>query len=209
MENLTDRVNNLVETCWESFSAKVGGGIIQINKEASLQLNFAYVLRTAADLIIHHLDEKITIELETGILIKRRLRECDIIIKMEKGEQVLRIPIEMKCYKTRTATGSLRGAQDLFRYGIYEDLQLLENYQDETTLSGYQLTMTDYRAFIFPNKKDGKSWGFDTSHQTVINENFSLEIGIGGKLVSILLKNKYTFDWKQVGDFYFLKLKGI
>lgn len=38
MEELIIRVRRLIDTCWESFSSKVGGGLIVINKEASMQL---------------------------------------------------------------------------------------------------------------------------------------------------------------------------
>ena len=54
MEDLLNRVKNIIDLCWESFSAKVGGGLINVNKEASMQLNFAYILKNSIDLIIHH-----------------------------------------------------------------------------------------------------------------------------------------------------------
>lgn len=38
MEALVNRVRYLIDYCWDSFSAKVGCGLIKINKEASMQL---------------------------------------------------------------------------------------------------------------------------------------------------------------------------
>jgi hypothetical protein len=143
MEVLINRVRSLIDYCWGSFSAKVGGGLMDVNKEASMQLHFAYILKNSIDLIIHQKDESVNIELETGIPINGKLRECDIVVKIEKGDKVLSIPIEMKCYKTKTSTGKLRGAQDLFKHGVYEDLELLESYESETMLSGVHLAMTD------------------------------------------------------------------
>ncbi|NCU31911.1 MAG: hypothetical protein EOM23_03005 [Candidatus Moranbacteria bacterium] len=119
MEDLKTRIIKIIDICWESFSAKVGGGLINVNKEASMQLHFAYILKHSIDLAIYHQDEKVTVELETGIPTKGRMRECDIIITMKKGDDTSVLPIEMKCYKTRAASGGLRGAQDLFRHGIY------------------------------------------------------------------------------------------
>ncbi|MFP5436923.1 MAG: hypothetical protein ACLGH8_04005 [Bacteroidia bacterium] len=209
MKELVSRVNNIINLCWDSFSAKVGGGLIEVNKEASMQLHFAYILKNAADLVLYNKDEQVTIELETSIPVKGRLRECDIVIRIEKADRLYFLPIEMKCYKTKSASGGLRGAQDLFRYGIYEDLQLLENYCSESILQGIQLTMTDSRNFIYPKSKVGKSWVYDISHGSSISQILSLDTPIGGKPVSVSLNKNYIFDWKQVGNYYFLQLKGI
>lgn len=73
MKNLIHRTCDLIDMCWESFSAKVGGGVIQVNKEASMQLQFAYVLKNSIDLIIHNEEENVQIELETGILINTKI----------------------------------------------------------------------------------------------------------------------------------------
>lgn len=208
MEELINRVNNIIDVCWESFSAKVGGGLLNINKEASMQLHFAYVLKNSIDLIVHHQDENITIELETGISVKGRTRESDIVIKIEKGDAVMYLPIEMKCYKTMSSSGGLRGAQDLFRFGVYEDLQLLEQYQQHNVLTGFQLTMTDSRNFVFPKSKEFKSWDYDISDGTIITNGIRISTPIGGKQVSIELAKSYSFNWKQIGGYFFLKLKG-
>ena len=141
--------------------------------------------------------------------LKGRLRECDIVIRLEKNGEVKFLPIEMKCYKTYSSSGRLRGAQDLFKHGIYEDLELLENYCSEQTLQGIQLTMTDYRGFIYPKKKDVKSWHYDISHGNAIAEAIILDTPIGGKQVYLCLNKNYIFDWKQVENYYFLKLTAL
>ncbi len=209
MINLITRITNIIDVCWESFSAKVGCGLLVINKEASMQLNFAYLLKNTVDLAIYHEDEIITIELENSISINGRMRECDILVKIEKGEDINFIPIEMKCYKTKTSSGKLRGAQDIFKYSIYEDLQLLESYEDEFISNGIQLTMTDYRGFPFPKSKEGKSWDYDVSDGKILNNGIELFTPIGGKNVSTILKKSYTFNWQTSGEFYFLKIKGF
>ncbi|WP_330442279.1 hypothetical protein [Flavobacterium sp. C4GT6] len=209
MEALVTRINNMINFCWESFSAKVGCGLIEVNKEASMQLHFAYILKNAADLVLYNKDEQVTIELETSIPVNGRFRECDIVIRIEKADKLYFLPIEMKCYKTKSSSGGLRGAQDLFRYGIYEDLQLLENYCSESILQGIQLTMTDSKNFVYPKSKTGKSWVYDISHGSTISEILCLDTPIGGKPVSVSLNKNYIFDWKQVGNYYFLQLKGI
>jgi hypothetical protein len=208
MQQLLVRVNELIDTCWSSFCAKVGGGLITINKEASMQLHFAYLLKNAADLFIHHQDEAITIELETGIAVNGRLREADIVLEITKGDTTVKLPIEMKCYKTKSSSGKGRGAQDIFKMNVYEDLELLESYVCADTLLGVQLTMTDYRGFVHPRAKKGKSWTYDTSHGTIIADSITLDTPIGGKPVLMNLRHKYAFNWIQNGSFYFLKIQG-
>jgi hypothetical protein len=209
MEELISRVQDVINNCWESFSAKVGGGLIEVNKEASMQLHFAYLLKNTIDLAKHHEDENIKIELETGIRVNGRLREADLVIEVTKGSIKQHIPIEMKCYKTKTASDGLRGAHDLFRYGIYEDLQLLELYtQNPNYLQGIQLTMTNSKIFGFPNSTKGKSWDYNTASGTIINNGININTPIGGKEVSITLAKNYIFNWTEINGFYFLMLQG-
>lgn len=208
MEELIFRVHSIINVCWESFCAKVGCGLVDVNKEASMQLNFAYILKNSIDLIVYHQDEEISIELETGIPINGRLRECDLVVRIKKGEKELDLPIEMKCYRNIASSGKLRGAQDLFKYGVYEDLQLLESYESKSMLLGIQLTMTDSRNFVFPKVKKGKSWDYDISDGTRIEKGIELNTPIGGKAKNIKLKYNYNYKWKQVGSFYFLKIQG-
>ncbi|TYA69983.1 hypothetical protein [Seonamhaeicola marinus] len=207
MEQLVHRVKNIVDICWNSFSAKVGCGLISINKEASMQLQFAYLLKNSLDLAVYNNDESVELELETGIPVNGRLRECDIVIRMTKEESKLYLPIEMKCYKTKTSTGKLRGAQDIFKLGVYEDLQLLEAYENASYASGIQLTMTDSRNFVYPKSKEAKSWDYDISDGHKIKGGINLNTPIGGKPVNVKLDLDYSFKWAQVNNYYFLKLE--
>lgn len=210
MEQLINRVKDVVAICWDSFSAKVGSGLLSINKEASMQLQFAYILKNSIDLMVHHANESVSIELETGIQVNGRMRECDIIIHIKKDNEEVILPIEMKCYKTISSSGKPRGAQDLFRYGVYEDLELLESYvnKDKNRLLGIQLTMTDNRNFVYPKSKKGKSWSYDVSDDTIIKNGIEINISIGGKEASAKLIHNYHFKWVTIGHFYFLKLQG-
>ena len=79
MEALINRVKTQIDICCESFSAKVGNGLISTNKEASMQLHFAYILKNSLDLVIHHKDESATIELGTGICIGEMSNNFNIL----------------------------------------------------------------------------------------------------------------------------------
>lgn len=208
MEQLLKRTYDLINQTWTTFIHQVGNGIIEVNKEASMQLNYAYLLRNALPLVIFDKDEKVEVELERGIPINGRLRECDIIVSITKSEQTLHIPIEMKCYKRKTATGKLRGAQDIFMKDLYEDIELLEFYEKiDGYLDGIQLTMTDHRGFVYPKSKESKNWDYDISEGYNINNGIKLTTPIGGKEVNIKLTGSYHFEWQELNGFYFLKLQ--
>lgn len=209
MKELINRVHKIIDICWDSFSAKVGCGLITINKEASMQLQFAYLLKNTLDLVVYNEDESIELELETGIPIGNKIRICDIIIQIKKGSNKVELPIELKCYRNiSSSSGKLRGAQDLFKYGLYEDLELLESYVSENRIQGIQLTMTDARNFVFPKTKKGKSWNYDVSDGFQIINGTLIETPIGGKAKRIQLHKSYKFLWKEVNGFYFLKMEG-
>lgn len=208
MDDLVKRVNDIIEICWESFSAKIGCGLIEINKEASMQLNFAYLLKNTIDLAIHNEDEKITIELETTIPINNRTRECDIVVKIEKDDKFLKLPIEMKCYREKASSGGNRGALDIFVKDVYVDIELLESYSKEKDfLKGILLVMTDLKRAVFPDIKKGKYWDYDISNGTIIFGGVTKITPIGGYDVSIKIDGDYRFDWKEYNKFYFLKLE--
>ncbi|MFH6965839.1 hypothetical protein [Flavobacterium sp. FlaQc-28] len=208
MEALIKRVNDIIEICWGSFSAKIGCGLIEINKEASMQLNFAYLLKNTIDLAIHHEDEKIIIELETTIPINGKTKECDIVIKIEKADNIFYLPIEMKCYKEFASSGGKRGALDIFFKDVHADIELLESYsKKENFLKGIMLVMTDFKNAVFPVKKNGKYWDYDISHGSEISGSVIKNTAIGGFEVSIQIDGNYSFNWKEFTGFYFLKLE--
>jgi hypothetical protein len=208
MEALIQRAKDIINICWDSFSAKVGGGIIEINKEASIQLNFAYLLKNTIDLSLHNLNESISIELETGLQVNGRYRECDVVVRLKKNNVVRFLPIELKCYKYLASSGGKRGAVDIFYKDVYSDLELLESYtQIDGFLSGIQLTMTDFRNLPFPPKRSGKYINYDITHGARVDDGVHLTTPIGGKNIEIILTGSYHFNWVQVGQFYFLKLE--
>ncbi|PIE46482.1 MAG: hypothetical protein CSA42_08350, partial [Gammaproteobacteria bacterium] len=66
-ENFSERMRAAISLSWVMFSRKVGSGLIPINKEASTQLQYAYVLQQLIPLITFHESERFEIELETGV----------------------------------------------------------------------------------------------------------------------------------------------
>ncbi|MDR4651614.1 MAG: hypothetical protein MRJ52_04355 [Nitrosomonas sp.] len=107
-ENLPVRMRAAISESWLIFSHKVGGRLIPINKEASMQLQFAYILQQFSPLITFHENEALQVELETGVNVDGSGREIDHMFTglWSGGEH--KIAIEMKCYRTLTASGEMR-----------------------------------------------------------------------------------------------------
>jgi hypothetical protein len=65
-ENLLERMRAAIFFGWVMFSKKVGNGLIPINKEASMQLQYAYVLQQLLPIITFHGTENFEIEPNTS-----------------------------------------------------------------------------------------------------------------------------------------------
>lgn len=123
---VSERMSAAVSLSWSIFSKKVGNNLVAINKEASMQLQYAYVLQQLIPLITFSSVDRFNIELEAGINIHGRNREIDLVFSGTSEQQSHTIAIEMKCYRTFSSSGGKRGATDIFMKDVYEDLQLLE-----------------------------------------------------------------------------------
>ena len=81
-ETYSERMRAAISLSWAMFSRKVGTGLLPINKEASMQLQYAYVLQQLIPLITFHEDESFEIELETGVAIDDHTREIDLLLRL-------------------------------------------------------------------------------------------------------------------------------
>ena len=102
-EDFSKRMRAAVSLSWLMFSRKVGNKMIPINKEASMQLQYAYVLQQLLPLITFHENEIYEIELETGVKVNGTSREIDILFSGRFEDLEHKIAIEMKCYRTLAA----------------------------------------------------------------------------------------------------------
>ena len=207
-ENFSERMRAAISLGWVMFSRKVGNGLIPINKEASMQLQYAYVLQQLLTLITFHDDENFEIELEAGVRENGRSREIDLLFKGVFGKQEHVIAIEMKCYRTLAASGGKRGATDIFMKDVYEDLHLLERYvSDGIVQEGVALVMSDMGRLVNPSRKNAKCWDYDISHGASFGP-INITTPIGGKEISIQLAKKYSLSWVNYGEFWFLEVQG-
>jgi hypothetical protein len=207
-DKLPDRMRAAISLAWDMFSRKVGGGLITINKEASMQLQYAYILQQLAPLISFHAEETLEVELETGVRVDGKSREVDLLFTAQGNGIEHKIAVEMKCYRTLAASGGKRGATDIFMKDVYFDLHLLERYvANGIATQGVSLVMNDMGRLINPGLREGKCWAYDTSNGTRFG-NQLFDTPIGGKPVSFRLDKQYQLNWQQHGAFWFLEVEG-
>lgn len=173
-----------------------------------MQLQYAYVLKQLLPLAIQHPGESADVELETGVVVSGRPKNIDILVRGSSAQGDIKIAIELKCYREKTASGGKRGAADIFMCDVYKDFEVLERYvQAGLADHGVALVMVDLKLFVQPGRKDGKCWNYDFSHGHSIPGGV-IETPSGGKEVRIELRKGYHFEWEQRGDFWFLEVEG-
>jgi hypothetical protein len=209
--NFEERLRATISLAWDVFSRKVGSGIIRINKEASMQLHFANILSQTLPLITVEADEASHVELETGVEVEGKGREIDLLVIGTKNISTYRIAIEVKCYRTKTASGGNRGATDIFMKDVYDDLHILERYCEEKKADrGIALVMNDRQGFVSPKKKKNKCWDYDISDGKVAGPvHLTTQVGSTKTPINISLNRQYTFLWTQHGQFWFAELEGV
>lgn len=207
-ENLPDRMRAVVSQAWFIFMRKVGSGLISVNKEASMQLQFASILQQLALLVRFDRHEMLEVELETGVIVDERGREIDLLFTGQWPDGQHRIAIEMKCYRSKTFSGGQRGATDIFMKDVYFDLHLLERYVDlDIADQGIALVMNDLARLVHPDKKLAKCWRYDTSDGATFGKEV-FDVPIGGKDVLFRLGKNYKLNWQRCGDFWFMEVEG-
>lgn len=206
---LDTRLRKAVTVAWAIFARKVGGRLIPVNKEASMQLQYAYILKQLLPLTLQQVGEEADIELESSVRTSLGMNNIDILLHGNSAQGTVKIAIELKCYRTLASSGGTRGAHDIFMKDVYADLHILEEYVSLRLASrGIALVMNDLERFVNPKVKSGKCWAYDISHGYIFPGG-KINVPIGGKAVNISLKNTYTFQWEKFGNFWFAEMEGV
>ncbi len=206
-----ERLRKAISFAWNVFAKKVGAGIININKEASMQLHYAKILTETLPFFTLESNETSHVELEVGVNVEGKSREIDILVIGTKMDDTFKIAIEVKCYRKKASSGGNRGATDIFMKDVYLDLHLLERYCEEQIANkGVALVMNDREGFVFPKKKEAKCWTYDISEGTVVRpKTLTKQVGDTTKPINIVINRQYTFRWEKHGSFWFLELEGV
>jgi hypothetical protein len=181
---------------------------VSINKEASMQLQCAYILKQMLPLTLQQKGESADLELETAVKTESGTNNIDILLRVSTLRRKMAFAIEMKCCSTIAASGGNRGAHDIFMKDVYEDLHVLEGSVARGHASqGIAVVMNDLERFVNPKVKNGKCWAYDISQGHTFAGG-QIAIPIGGKAVHVDLKKHYAFNWPKSGDIWLMELEG-
>lgn len=213
-----ERLQEIIDIGYEILSRQIAGGKISVQNEASLQLHFAYILKTIGELYQFSSDDLFTIELESRLLFSNQLiksksksARIDIVLTLGDYMNFATAAIELKFFKQKNHR------EPNNRYDVFKDLHNLENYKKENIFDiAMFILATDHKHYV--EKEDYSSF---TSHFDFRNgSNY-----VAGTILSydtekpygepIILENNYSFLWntitckfqkKKDDDLYFLKI---
>src|SRR5690606_2309893 len=196
-EDIDEKIKWIIDFSWSICLNKIQNQEIKVNKEASLQLQYANILKQTLYLVKFAPDERFEIELESSYFINKKQIIADIVIEYKNSEISKKHAIELKFYKTFASSGGKRGAGDIFMCSVYKDLYYSELYIDNKNVDFVTcLILTDYSNFINPKSKDSKNWDYDISDNTLTQAKI-YDTSIGGKKIYFELKNRYLFKWEK------------
>lgn len=207
MDAFRNRIDNFIYDAWKVFAHKAGNEVIPINNEASMRLNYAYLLKKHIDFIIYDKKEKIDTELEHAQMVNKQYKPIDILLRTSNGRETLHIPIKLKCYRPSARSGAKSGDSDIFKKEVYAGLELLEQYATlPHFVQGYALIMTNVKSLVYASAKH-EDFSISKGHE--IKDGIHITSATGGKSSDITLKKSYRFEWHQHGSFWFSLIQGI
>ena len=202
------RLRSSISIAWQIFQQKSSNELIAINKEASMQLNYAYILQSLIPLITFDKSENISIELEKSVNIdNKQTCEIDLLLTGRKEKKEYRIAVEMKCYREFASSGGKRGATDIFMKDVYADIEILEKYiENNHCQDKVFLAMNDLDRLVNPKDTSAKCWDYNISQNFIIDGPKNIQTPIGGKPQNITINGKYRFNWVQLRKYYYLEI---
>jgi len=200
--NHAERINQIVEVAYDRLCGKVTGQRIKVANEASLQLQFASILKTLGELYEESQNELFSIELEKNVTLEggefvksgTEKAKIDIWFSLEdiSSQEKHSCAIELKYFK------KANHREPNNRYDVFKDLHNLERYGNFVD-TGFLLVATDHSHYINKAEYSDDTKDFD------FREGASYQAGT--ELVyrtpnpygpPIKLRNSYGFQWQAV-----------
>ncbi len=201
------KIDQLINQGWDCYTNKVASGLLSPENEKMMQLQLSQIFQTLSPIFEYRKTESIKILLEVPVTIKTNVnRVIDIVIAHEESGTTTYFPIELKCFRLHSRSGSgKRGAQNLGMYDYWEDIENIENYIHLSDYQqGYQLTLTDDPYYVETQHKGSQVAMYSTNRNRV-KVTGNLEHPIANRAGLIELRGMYSMDkWVSIGDFYFV-----
>ena len=208
---LEERLRQIIEQAYSIVCARIKGGRIKIDNEASMQLQLGMVLQTLGTLCEYGENDRFSIILEHTFELKVATNKCpkkharaDIYMKLSDSKETCSAIIELKYFKKKNAR------EPNNRYDFFADLENLEQYHDQSKCQINYLIVGTNHSHYYSNKeplspdtgdfnfRDGKRYKKGTSLQYKTKKPYGKDI---------TLKHDYAFKWDISDSYGFLKVK--
>jgi len=181
---------------------RLSGGVLNVQNEASLQLQFASILKVLGDVAVCKQSERFSIELEKNVINSdalfqksgSRRAKIDIWFSLEDHQEELshRVAIELKFFK-RTNHREPNNRADYFK-----DLLNLENYTEHAD-GCRMLLITDHTHYVDQGAYEHTARDFDFRDGREYRAGTELQYRAENPYCSpITLDQDYRFIWDRL-----------
>ena len=206
-----ERLARVFELSYECLRQKINGGRIHVENEASLQLQFAGIIKAVGELLEVHRNEFFFIELEKPVELVESLfgksgttrAKIDIYCGYTNidTKESQSIAIEMKFFKKKNHR------EPNNRYDVYADIHNLENYGKFANCC-YMVVATDHDHYVSQRSYSPDTGDFDfregVQYAAGTLATYRTPVPYGGP---ISLRGSYQFSWDTAaGGLHFLRL---
>jgi hypothetical protein len=207
----TERLTRVFDLAYECLRRKINGGRIRVDNEASLQLQFAAILKAVGELLEVDRNEYFSIELE------KRFRFDGVTFgKSQSDTAKIDIFFSYTNIKTSTSEGCAIELKLFWkrnhrepnnRYDVFNDIRNLESYGGIAKCC-FMVVGTDHEHYVSQTDYSPDTADFDFRHgkkyfsETAAEYRTSVLYG-----EPIVLAGDYAFSWDTAsGGLHFLKL---
>lgn len=192
VETLQNRLQEIVQTSYRLLCNKITGGLIEVDNEASLQMQFGVIMRTIGQLYEFSPKDRFSIVLEHVVRNEniqtwksKGKARVDVMLTLTNGDETCTAVIEMK-YFPKTDGETITDN----RFSMLADIENLETY--------IQLGIANLGFFMLYTTN--KNYMTDSRSMVKIGN----EAAITGKIVSnnrtINLKSNYELQWDAYNE---------
>lgn len=198
------RMRDIVGFSYARLRDKLNGDAIRVDNEASLQLQFAAILKSVGEIHLCRQGESFRVELEKPVFTRvpagfgksgSARAKVDIWLAIyESGHVVCSCAIEMKFFKR------VNHREPNNRYDVFADISNLERYAGVANI-GYIMVATDHDHYVSQSSYSMDTADFDFRHGSRYARgrllSYRTEKPYGA---DIRLSRDYAFSWDEFRD---------
>lgn len=206
-----DRLIRTFDLAYECLRRKINGGRIHVDNEASLQLQFAAILKSVGELLEVERDEFFSIELEKSVSLATsafgksgsKKAKIDVFFSFTNAatKETHSCAVEMKFFKMTNHR------EPNNRYDVFADILNLESYGGFADCC-FLLVATDHDHYVSHIEYSQDTAGFDFRNgRTYTAGTAATYRTLKPYGEPITLRHSYSFAWDTAaGGLHFLKL---